>query len=444
MGLGVLAFWRFEGSAPVIDVTPKLQVGQGGVTLPIEIRDEGSGLRSVEVRLLYPGGGKTLEQKVFRGGLMEGGGPVNDAFELDLDPEKLGIPDGRSTLIVDVRDWSWADGFAGNRTEQRIETFVDTDAPKPRAATGLLYIHRGGSGALAYQVDEETRRDGVRVGDAFFPGFPRACLDGNEVADRSAGERVAIFAIPVDAPANVDVLIEAEDLAGNIGTGAVSARLLAKRFPDVPINLSNRFLEDVASGLAKENGLAGGSPADEFRRVNEELRERNEAQIRELLAEARSERCAKAFEGAFAQLANSAVRGRFAEQRSYLKDGKKISEAVHYGYDLASTANAPITAANSGRVIYTGDLGIYGQAILVDHGLGLVSLYGHLADIDVQPGQAVVKGEKLGRSGASGLAAGDHLHFALLVGNTYVEPLEWWDASWIRSHIDARLGKRAS
>jgi murein DD-endopeptidase MepM/ murein hydrolase activator NlpD len=133
------------------------------------------------------------------------------------------------------------------------------------------------------------------------------------------------------------------------------------------------------------------------------------------------------------------VTSRFAEHRSYFVDGEKNSEAIHFGYDLASTAAASITAANSGRIVYADDLGIYGNCVVIDHGFGLATLYGHLSRIDVGEGDEVAKGDALGLSGATGLAGGDHLHFAILVGGTYVDPLEWWDPAWVRTHIEARL-----
>ena len=98
-----------------------------------------------------------------------------------------------------------------------------------------------------------------------------------------------------------------------------------------------------------------------------------------------------------------------------------------------------ITSAAAGRVVFAEELGIYGNCVLVDHGLGLGSLYGHLSRVDVQPGQDVLQGETLGLSGATGLAGGDHLHFAILVGGVYVDPLEWWDPAWVRSNVDTRL-----
>jgi murein DD-endopeptidase MepM/ murein hydrolase activator NlpD len=164
------------------------------------------------------------------------------------------------------------------------------------------------------------------------------------------------------------------------------------------------------------------------------MRAANEARIRELTADSAPERL---WDGAFRQLANSKVTSRFAERRTYFIGGQAVSRATHFGYDLAALASSPITAANAGRVVYAGDLGIYGNTVLIDHGLGLATLYGHLSSVDVSEGDRVEAGQTLGLSGATGLAGGDHLHFAILVGGHYVDPLEWWDAEWVRTHVDA-------
>jgi murein DD-endopeptidase MepM/ murein hydrolase activator NlpD len=71
--------------------------------------------------------------------------------------------------------------------------------------------------------------------------------------------------------------------------------------------------------------------------------------------------------------------------------------------------------------------------------MGITSLYGHLSRIDVKEGEDVAQGQTLGLSGQTGLAGGDHLHFAILVGDTYVDPVEWWDAKWVQSHVEAQL-----
>ena len=106
--------------------------------------------------------------------------------------------------------------------------------------------------------------------------------------------------------------------------------------------------------------------------------------------------------------------------------------------------NADVPAANSGRVVYTGDLGIYGNLVVIDHGLGLMSLYSHLSEIQVNKGDVVKKGQTIARTGSTGLAFGDHLHFGMLVGGVEVTPLEWIDPKWIRDNITGRLEAAAN
>ena len=80
--------------------------------------------------------------------------------------------------------------------------------------------------------------------------------------------------------------------------------------------------------------------------------------------------------------------------------------------------------------------------MIIDHGMGVQSLYGHLSSIGVKAGQMVEKEKELGRSGMTGLAGGDHLHFTMLVNGQMVNPVEWWDAHWIQDRILRKLHMR--
>jgi murein DD-endopeptidase MepM/ murein hydrolase activator NlpD len=137
----------------------------------------------------------------------------------------------------------------------------------------------------------------------------------------------------------------------------------------------------------------------------------------------------------FIQLSNSKVMARYGDKRTYRYKDKVISKSVHLGYDLASYSHAPVAASNSGFVRFAGDLSIYGNTIIIDHGLGLMSLYGHLSIITVKEGQQVEKGDIIAKTGSTGLAGGDHLHFGILVQGYEVSPLYWWDQHWIQVNI---------
>jgi murein DD-endopeptidase MepM/ murein hydrolase activator NlpD len=430
-GLGVLAAQRFEGSAPVLVTDETIVLGPGGFDFVIEVEDSGSGPRSLHIRLLDQAGSRTLAEENFPGDLLTGADSASPSrrLELHLDPAELRVPDGTATLVISARDWSWRDGFGGNRTELSIPVLIDTRPPKIQMVSGLTYLQRGGAAAAVYRLGESTAQDGVRVDDIFYSGFPHP--SGEE------GLRVALFAVPVEAADQPSIRVVATDHAQNEGSVRFPARVQTRIFQQSEIEIDETFVERVAAPLAQSAGLPLGSPSEIFQAVNETLRARNEATIREELANAPLEQ--RRWAGAFRQLPGSAVMSRFAELRSYRLAGQPVSQARHYGFDLASTAHAPITAAAAGRVVFAQDLGIYGRCILIDHGLGLSSLYAHLSEVGVEPGDDVESDTVLGLSGATGLAGGDHLHFAVLVGETYVNPLEWWDPKWVRSHINVRL-----
>jgi murein DD-endopeptidase MepM/ murein hydrolase activator NlpD len=108
------------------------------------------------------------------------------------------------------------------------------------------------------------------------------------------------------------------------------------------------------------------------------------------------------------------------------------------------TKRYPVEAANSGVVSFVGDLGIYGNTVIIDHGLGLSTLYGHLSSVDVKEGDTIKPQQIIGKTGETGLAVGDHLHFATLLQGIPVLPKEWWDAKWIKDNIQPKLDSTAA
>jgi murein DD-endopeptidase MepM/ murein hydrolase activator NlpD len=430
VGVAGFAWTRFEGSPPEIRAPGEVLVGAEGGSVDLEVVDPDSGLRSVTAVLSHPGGELTLAAQELPGTLLGGGQRRDEPLHLELaiDPGKLPRGVEQAFLRVTARDWSWRGGLGGNEARLDLPVTIDRKPPRISVATGLTYVRRGGAGVVVYTLGEPVKRDGVEVGDTFFRGYP-------------LGERrVAFYAVPTDAPKNPSLRVVAEDQAGNVGRARWPVVVNERELPHADVRLPASFLDTVVPRLAAAEGIDASDATAAFQRINTEVRAANEARIRSELADSAPERL---WEGAFEQLANSQVTSRFAEQRRYFVGGKPVSEATHFGYDLASTKAAPVTAAAAGRVVYADELGIYGNCVLVDHGLGVGSLYGHLSRVDVEPGQEVARGQTLGLSGATGLAGGDHLHFAILVGGVYVDPLEWWDPSWVRANVDARLAPSA-
>src|SRR4029453_19020320 len=141
------------------------------------------------------------------------------------------------------------------------------------------------------------------------------------------------------------------------------------------------------------------------------------------------------WDGPFLQLSNSKVESFFADRRTYVYQGKPVDQQDHVGFDLSVVEHYPIEAGNDGIVVLAEYFGIYGNTVLVDHGAGLISLYGHLSEIGVKPGQMVKKKDVLGKSGATCLPPGDDLPFGLFLDGVPVNPPEWWDDKWIRDHV---------
>jgi murein DD-endopeptidase MepM/ murein hydrolase activator NlpD len=428
VGGSVWTWQRAEGSPPQLEAPESLLVGASGAELALELSDTGSGLRSLRVDLLDGDTETPLASEDFPGNLISGGVRNEHSVSLPLDPKRLRGVSADARVRVSVRDWSWRGGFGGNQTRRELPLRVDLDAPQIQVDSGLTYVRQGGSGAVAYRLSEPATRDGVAVGEHFYRGYPRPGGADNE--------RSALFAIPSDSAPDVAVAIVAEDAAGN--ASRASWPVVVREYPmaESNVTLSRAFLERITPRFTDDGVPASGDLTKRFNEINTRVRAENEARIRSLLAQSSSE---WSVDTKLEQLRNSKVTSHFGERRTYFFGGQKISRAVHYGYDLASFGAAPITAAAAGRVVYADALGIYGNCVLIDHGLGLATLYGHLSRLDVAAGDHVSQGQRLGLSGATGLAGGDHLHFAVLVGGTYVDPIEWWDARWVASHIDPRL-----
>jgi murein DD-endopeptidase MepM/ murein hydrolase activator NlpD len=180
-----------------------------------------------------------------------------------------------------------------------------------------------------------------------------------------------------------------------------------------------------------------GSTLEKFLVINGELRQKNAQTIANYSKQTLPEIL---WGGAvFHPFINTAVEAAFADQRTYIYDGRDVDRQTHLGFDLARVVNSPILAANRGKVLHAGPLGIYGNCVILDHGMGVQSLYAHLSSIAVKVGDTVEKEQEMGKSGMTGLAGGDHLHFTMLVNGQMVNPVEWWDQHWIQDRILRKL-----
>ena len=338
-------------------------------------------------------------------------------------------------------------GLRESTTVAETAVEVRLDPPRLQIVSTFHYVNHGGSELAVYRVTPPDAESGVRVGDRLYPGYPAsgAGVGGDDAL------RLAFFALSHDQDLTTRIDLYARDAAGNESEASFDYRVFPVEFRRSRISVSDGFLRQVvpaivarAPELADEDiddDVSVAELVDLYLFINGTLRESNRSTVAALAEDTSAQ---MQWDGPFRQLLNSQVESGFADDRTYLHDGDEIDRQVHLGFDLASTANAPVLAANSGTVIYADFLGIYGNCVILDHGMGLQTLYAHLSSIDVSRGDVVSGDEQLGLSGRTGLAGGDHLHFTTLLQGRPVTPVEWWDSHWIEDRILRKLREAGS
>ncbi len=324
-------------------------------------------------------------------------------------------------------------------TETSHDVQVRLERPTVSVISTKHYINQGGAEMVVYRVSPADVRSGVTVGDLEYPGYPGTgvTVDGVKISDPAV--RVAFFALLYNQAPSTPMHLFARDEAGNTARGDFDYLTFPKAPKKSTIPLDDKFLDRVVPAI-----LAGtteikpeGSTIEKFLAINGDLRRRNAATIASYAAQSAPETF---WQGVvFHPFTNSAVESAFADQRTYTYQGKEVDHQTHLGFDLASFTNTPIVAANRGKVVHAAELGIYGNCVIIDHGMGVQSLYAHLSQIGVKVGDMVDKDQPIGRSGITGLAGGDHLHFTMLVNGQMVNPVEWWDSHWIEDRILRKL-----
>jgi murein DD-endopeptidase MepM/ murein hydrolase activator NlpD len=316
---------------------------------------------------------------------------------------------------------------------------VRLDPPALRPLSQFVHAAQGGAEVVVYEAGAATRKDGVQVGNWFFPGFPLPGASGS-----TAGQRFALFAIPYDMDvtqpeAKNQILLVAEDDLGNRNTAAFVNKLIPRPLHKDVIELKDSLMKKVTEEIYSKTPdlVRKGNLLDDYLQLNGDLRRRNMTELVQLAPKSQPKFL---WTDTFLRMQNAAMKGSFADRRAYMAGGKQVDTQDHLGFDLASLERAPVQAANAGRVVLARYFGIFGNCVVVDHGFGLMSLYAHLTSYSVKDGESVARGQEIGRSGATGLAGGDHLHFTLLLDGLPITPIEWWDSHWIQDRLKLKLG----
>lgn len=422
-GVG-LTYNRWEGQPPQITFDKTFTSLGRTPAVQVKVEDAGTGLRQLSIHLKQKDKDTILADESFPKA------PAEKSMVYDLGKlisAKGQMVDGPATLEIHARDYALVRGNVADS----VQSFTfDTSPPVLEVLSGQHYINQGGSECVVYRVSEDVVTSGVQVGPLFFPGYP---------ADPANPKlRFALFALKYDLPAETQINVIARDAAGNEVTAGFWQKVFPKKFRSRDIPLEDAFIQKVipeilshSPSIKKQDDLV-----KTFVEVNSKLRQQNHATIAKL-----SESSPGRFlwNGAFLQLSNSKVESFFADRRTYVYQGNPVDQQDHVGFDLSVVMHYPIEAGNDGKVVLAEYFGIYGNTVIIDHGAGLLSLYGHMSSIDVKVGDSVKKKQPLGKSGDTGLAGGDHLHFGLFLHGIPVNPTEWWDEKWIKDHVLDRL-----
>ncbi len=406
-----------DTEGPTISLMPSSGPISAKSPLSLTLTDEGTGIKRVQVTVIQNGN---------RMPLVNQDAPLESKqIDIELNIGSLKPKQGAFEIEVVTVDRSIYHLGKGNLNKQTFPLTYDTRPPIISILSKAHNFTKGGSGLVVFRLNEEVEKTGVQVGDLFFPAFMQ-----------DSGAYASLIAYPFDMKESQFIpRVVAVDLAGNERQAGIYYRANNKKFRQRKINLSKSFLQQKAP----EFESMVPEPGDELNTylyVNGEIRRQNRAKMAELAKETAE---APLWQGKFLQMRGASALALFADHRRYYYEGKQVDKAVHLGYDLASVAQAKIEAANDGEVVWADYLGIYGLCVVIDHGLGLQTLYAHMSQLEVQPGDMVTRGQAIGRSGATGMAGGDHLHFGVFVSGIAVQPLEWWDGKWIKNNIDSKF-----
>jgi murein DD-endopeptidase MepM/ murein hydrolase activator NlpD len=425
---GVLWWFKFEKHPPhAALVAPLVALGRK-TPIDIDVRSDAPGLRTIVVRLRAGGDAYELLSETYPKVSWRGSGLTAKRIHVEPDLLALKVPEGPVTLEVFADTYAWHPFGAPAAPRLTVPATVDLTPPRIELLTTQHNVRLGGVELAVFRQSPDTVRSGIEVDKYFFPSMTGYFAD--------SAVALAFFAVPQDLSADVRPKLIASDAAGNRRDIALPVTIKPRTFAERTLEVDDTFLARKVPEIEEANGLPiAADLVQGYLYINGELRRQNEARILELTQATTPTWSSSTFH----RQSNAAPLSAFADRRTYTYRGKPIDHQTHLGYDLASLKLSPVEAAQAGKVVFAENLGIYGNAVILDHGLGIYSLYGHLSSFAVKEGDQVTAGQTLGQTGETGLAGGDHLHFSIMLHGVHVDPVEWWDPHWLHDHVIPKL-----
>jgi murein DD-endopeptidase MepM/ murein hydrolase activator NlpD len=412
-----IAILLFQSATPAVDLpSPVVSLGQA-TSITVHVRDP-RGVRKIEAFVQQNGAQFPIWQ------LAQPSSATDSTWSfvagVKTTPQ---LQDGKAKLIFEAT----SNDLLGKTARLERDVTVETQPPTVSVNSEQHYLYLGMADLVAFNVSGNWTAAGVHVGDQTFRAWP---MPGGKPG------LFSLFAFAWNMPSGTIPQVFASNGAGNDVTSPITFQFPKKEQPKYTVHdlqVSDAFMQKVVGEL-DPNG--SGDPVTRFVKINNEMRRANNKTLSDLRFKTADRFL---FSQPFARQSHSQAEATFADVRNYIYQGKKIDQQVHLGYDLAVTQHVGVEASNDGRVVYAAPLGIYGNCIVVDHGYGLQTIYGHLSHIDVHEGDMVKRGQVMGQSGMTGMAGGDHIHFAMQLDGVQIDPKEWWDSHWIQDHIARRV-----
>jgi murein DD-endopeptidase MepM/ murein hydrolase activator NlpD len=435
IGAGITYYFAGKAAGPAIAIQAPPVVGQTGA---LDVTVDAPGGQLDDLSIVLSQGTQTIPvltlAKAPTGAIVHEGA---DRLRVKTSIGRKSLPDlksGQAQIVVSatrpvLRGLRHTSSSATQNLQVRLEP------PKVSVVSTKHYINVGGSELVVYRASPPDVDSGVQVGELRYPGFPATGAGVTGGPDL----KVVFFPLLFDQPADTPINLYARDSAGNEAHAEFEHRVFPKKFRHSTIPLDDPYIKRVVLPILEQSPEVKASPDDllpAFLKANNDLRKIDNGKIEAL---GRDTAPAILWHGAFQPFGNAQVESAFADYRTYTYGGKDVDHQVHLGFDLARTVNSPVVAGNDGKVIHAKYLGIYGNCIILDHGMGVQSLYGHLSSFGVHEGDEVKKGQQIGVSGQTGMAGGDHLHFSMIVGGQFVNATEWWDPHWIEDRVMRKL-----
>lgn len=410
----------FEREAPEITVHSN---GYWNLKKPVKISiSDDSGIHSYKISLKSSGGVSSLQHEEF----------IELKKTLDVEVKSprgaFSLKDKSVTLIIEATDASKWNMLHGNKTIQEFKFIIDKRRPQTSILSNSYKIIKGGSALVVFKATDENLKEIYIESNNNKKFKPQPFYKD--------GYYISLLAWPIKND-NFEATVVAKDFAGNVSKTYIPLYLKNKSYRTSNIKLSDRFLKGKIADLAEEFDETQGvfEPIEQFKIINEDVRAKNEKLIHELSSKVSDESINEFKINKMYPLKNAQVVASFGDYRKYSYKGEEVSESYHLGLDLASTAMASIKPQNSGDVVFSDYNGLYGNMPMINHGLGLYTLYGHCSSVVSREGDLVSKGDDIANTGKSGYAMGDHLHFGVLVQGIEVRPEEWMDTQWIQLNI---------